>query len=87
MEIETEMSIYFGNDRVHPVEYKHPVELLVVSIDIYEFVSKMLQKGAVETHFVNCTVFTISNHISGGVIGVKYNDGRLFGNKHFWKLE
>ena len=45
MEIETEMSIYFGNDRVHPVEYKHPVELLVVSMDIYEFVSKMLQKG------------------------------------------
>ena len=29
MEIETEMSIYFGNDRVHPVEYKLPVELLV----------------------------------------------------------
>ena len=46
-EIETEMSIYFGNDRVHPVEYKLPVELLVVSMDIYEFVSKMLQKGAV----------------------------------------
>ena len=44
MEIETEMSIYFGNDRVHPVEYKLPVELLVVSMDIYEFVSKMLQK-------------------------------------------
>ena len=34
----------------------------------------MQQKGAVETHFANCTVFTISNHISGGVIGVKYND-------------
>ena len=45
MEIETEMSIYFGNDRVHPVEYKHPVELLVVSMDIYEFVSKMLKRG------------------------------------------
>ncbi len=72
---------------VAPFYYYHPSNMLPVSIeDFNEICITKRRLNFKVSHFLNCSVYSLENHVSGGLIAVKYNDGRVFGNKTFWKL-